>query len=48
MKTFRKFHVFVFTYRAKNKNAELVESFQNMPYRNLDFINVNQRASEFT
>ena len=48
MKTFRGFRVFVFTYRAKNENAELAESFQNMPYRNLDFINVKQRASKFT
>ena len=48
MKTFHGFRVFVFTYRAKNENAELAESFQNMPYRNLDFTNVKERASKFT
>ena len=48
MKTFRGFHVFVFTYKAKKENAELAVSFQNMPYRNLDFINVKQRPSKFT
>ena len=31
-KTFRGFCVFVFRYRAKNKNAELAESFRNMLY----------------
>ena len=46
--TFRGFRVSVFTYRVKNENAELAESFQNMPYRNLDFINVKQKASKFT
>ena len=40
MKTFRGFLVFVFMYMAKNENAESAKSFQNMPYRNLDFINV--------
>ena len=48
MKTFRGFRIFVFTYRAKNENVELAQSFQNMPYRNLDFINIKQRASKFT
>ena len=48
MKTFREFRAFVFTYRAKNENPELAGSFQNMPYRNLDFIKVKQRASKFT
>ena len=48
MKTFRGFHVFVFTYRAKNENAELAEGFQNMPHGNLDFIKVKKRASKFT
>ena len=47
MKIFRGFHVFVFTYRAKNENVELAENFRNMWYRNLDFLNVNQRASKF-
>ena len=47
MKTFREFRVFVFTYRAKNKNTELAENSQNM-YCNLDFINVKQRALKFT
>ena len=31
-KTFREFRFFVFRYSAKNENAELVESFQNMSY----------------
>ena len=47
-KTFRGFRVFVFRYRAKNEDAEFVENFQNMPYPNLDFINVKLRASKFT
>ena len=48
MKTFRGFCAFVFTYWATNENEELAENFQNMPYCNLDFINVNQRTSKFT
>ena len=48
MKTFRGFRVFVFTQRGKTENAELAESFQNMQYRNLDFINVKQRTLTFT
>ena len=48
MKTLRGFRVFIFTYRAKNKNVELAESFQNMPYLNLDFINIKERGSKFT
>ena len=40
MKTFRGFLVFIFMHRAKNENAESAKSFQNMPYGNLDFINV--------
>ena len=40
MKIFRELRVFVFKHRAKNQNAESAENFQNMPYRNLDFINV--------
>ena len=48
MKTSLGFRVFIFTYRAKNENVELAESFQNMPYRNLGFINVKQRVPKFT
>ena len=41
MKAFRGFRVFVFRDTGKNKNAELAENSQNIPFRNLDFINVN-------
>ena len=47
-KTFRGFRVFVYRYRAKNENGELVERLQNMSYPNLNFINIEQRASKFT
>ena len=48
MKTFHGFCVLLLTYRTKNENAELVESFENMPYRNLNFLKVKQRALKFT